>query len=371
MKKPTIISILSGKGGTGKSIITASLGYLLSNLGFKTLLIDTDFFTNGLTYYILADNPRIVQKGLRDIFISQDINSAFPIEEIRNEYCNNNLFLLPSSNTRAIDQISELKLSESFSDISVFIRMMQRIFLKVSMYEFDYILIDTRGGSDLTSIGSAISAGSTIIVTEADKPSWDMGRVLLNTIEEAESKERSHVAKLGFILNKNVLPSEAIEMFLRKEWGCPHLVSIELDRDVITAFQRDKIPIVENSNNQFSYSIFITIEKIFINSFWRSYQIDKVKNKLIELKRSMKHNHLNNEKLLIVDKIGSWIRIYTLGLIAAISIYIMVVTKYDIFDFFVKNRLSSSIFLLLTLLFFIMPDIFRFLYSYMEKKRFG
>ena len=39
---PKIIAVSSGKGGVGKTNIVANLGYLLSNMGKKVLLVDTD-----------------------------------------------------------------------------------------------------------------------------------------------------------------------------------------------------------------------------------------------------------------------------------------------------------------------------------------
>ena len=51
MKQTKIINIISGKGGTGKSLITAVLGRLLAQEGASVLLIDYDMFVRGLTHF--------------------------------------------------------------------------------------------------------------------------------------------------------------------------------------------------------------------------------------------------------------------------------------------------------------------------------
>src|SRR5436305_13904802 len=53
-KKPTLISIVSGKGGTGKTLLTAVLGRALAREGLRILLVDLDIFVRGLTI-LLAD----------------------------------------------------------------------------------------------------------------------------------------------------------------------------------------------------------------------------------------------------------------------------------------------------------------------------
>jgi septum site-determining protein MinD len=49
MKKPFLIDVLSGKGGTGKSLLCAVLRRLLAQEGARILLADFDIFVRGLT----------------------------------------------------------------------------------------------------------------------------------------------------------------------------------------------------------------------------------------------------------------------------------------------------------------------------------
>src|ERR1700757_2777548 len=52
--KTEIIAIASGKGGSGKTLITVSLGYALVVSGLRVLLIDADPATDGLSLFLLG-----------------------------------------------------------------------------------------------------------------------------------------------------------------------------------------------------------------------------------------------------------------------------------------------------------------------------
>ena len=57
------IVVTSGKGGVGKTTITANLGMALSNMGAKVLLVDVDFGLNNLDVVLGVEN-----KVVYDIF---------------------------------------------------------------------------------------------------------------------------------------------------------------------------------------------------------------------------------------------------------------------------------------------------------------
>ncbi|MCP5113837.1 MAG: septum site-determining protein MinD, partial [bacterium] len=49
-----IIAISSGKGGTGKTLVAACLGYSLNKAGHQVLMIDADPGTDGLSLFLLG-----------------------------------------------------------------------------------------------------------------------------------------------------------------------------------------------------------------------------------------------------------------------------------------------------------------------------
>src|SRR4051794_38311807 len=54
LRTPEIIAVTSGKGGTGKTLVSACLGYALTRAGHQVLLIDADTATDGLSLFLLG-----------------------------------------------------------------------------------------------------------------------------------------------------------------------------------------------------------------------------------------------------------------------------------------------------------------------------
>jgi MinD-like ATPase involved in chromosome partitioning or flagellar assembly len=269
------VSVASGKGGTGKSIITASIGALLAKCGFKTLLVDTDVFTAGLSFYLLGQNPRRVSVGLQDVFIKgasyKDLNPVL----ISNEYTSGRLFLLPAVSRTKVES-SELRIMPSFNMERLYQTLHDIKNMALEDLGFDFILFDTRGGTDLTSITTCVAAGAFIIVTEADKTSWDLGEILIDSISNTSTELQKDCLPLGYILNKNVLPSEAIEAFLRRRWGLAHLTTLPLDEEAIRAFQTDEIPVISAPSSRFSAGLLPVIRKAFLDSSWIEAEIEQL-----------------------------------------------------------------------------------------------
>jgi cellulose biosynthesis protein BcsQ len=298
------IAITSSKGGTGKSIISASLAYALSHLGYKTLLIDTDVFTGGITFYLLADYQIKINSCMQDILLkeNQEKLTSKSIEPIKipSPFCNDNLYLLPSI-AGSNKSKPELFLFSKIYGPKQVLEILRSIIDIYMENRFDYIIIDTRGGTDYLSICSALAANGYIFVTEADKTSWDTGKMLFDTIEQYKD-DKHDSSCLGFIINKNVLPSEAIETFLKKEWGIPHIATIPLDIDTVKYFQQDKIPFVESLDNALSLGIIKITDRLI--------HIGKTKEEIITRFMYMKSMALKaeNKKSSLIKKINNMSR---------------------------------------------------------------
>jgi septum site-determining protein MinD len=79
-----IINIVSGKGGTGKTLLCASMAEALGESHVKALIIDMDFAVRGLTsllYYDRGESYNIIRGKEKlsayDLFEIEDLNEDF------------------------------------------------------------------------------------------------------------------------------------------------------------------------------------------------------------------------------------------------------------------------------------------------------
>ena len=62
-KQLTILSFLSGKGGSGKTTAALAISKILADVGFRILLVDFDFATSGASYFFLPILSNSTKKG--------------------------------------------------------------------------------------------------------------------------------------------------------------------------------------------------------------------------------------------------------------------------------------------------------------------
>lgn len=139
------IVITSGKGGVGKTTITANLGILLSKLGQRVLLIDVDFGLNNLDVVLGVEG-----KTLYDMCDVLDGRCRIKQALIQ---CGDkkNLFVLPSGNANCINSvITGQSIRMLIDDIS---------------NVFDYVLIDCPAGIDVGFHRAVACADEAIVVT--------------------------------------------------------------------------------------------------------------------------------------------------------------------------------------------------------------
>ena len=136
-----VIVVTSGKGGVGKTTITANLGVALAKLGKKVLLIDADIGLRNLDMILGLEN-RIVYDIL-DVLEDRVPPEKAYVKDKRGL----NLYLLPANQTKNKDAVNTEKWLELVKDIK-------------SKGEFDYIIIDSPAG---------IEQGFKIAVSPSDR----------------------------------------------------------------------------------------------------------------------------------------------------------------------------------------------------------
>jgi len=270
--KPKIITFISGKGGAGKTALVANLGTYVAEAKYKVLLIDWDFFTRGLSYYILEGMESISENsGLLEAFEQKNIENLSPYN------LKDNLdILVPSINTRRIitfdDRLEILKNARIIEAWNILIKLIKE------SYEYDFIFIDTHSGSEFLSLIPAFFSDEYIIVCEEDRTSWRVSTLIKDTIMgHSEELELPAPKFAGFILNQTVgTPKIEIIKFLEKQLLMGDCISvIPLDYRARKAFANDELVIKIYPMSQFSQEIrkisknYLQIKTPFIPFFQR------------------------------------------------------------------------------------------------------
>ena len=168
---PRVISIVSGKGGSGKSLLTAVLGRAIAREGQRVLLIDLDIFVRGLTVLMFsfrrpeATKQQATVSTILGIFANQRSKSreppSLPFEKLliqRFLECD----LLP-----AVERINApLDYDDRSLSSEQFCWSALKRLLKAIGNRYDYILLDNRAGMD--SLISASCRVSDIVLTVAE-----------------------------------------------------------------------------------------------------------------------------------------------------------------------------------------------------------
>ncbi len=146
-KNTRTILICSGKGGVGKTTLTANLGIALSSQGAQTAVLDADFGLRNLDLLLGLEN-RIVYTAQEVLEGSCRLEQAL----VRHKQ-QQNLALLPAGNPRMLDWLKP--------------EDMQKI---VSMLKdnFDYVLIDCPAGVEDGFKNAVAASQEAIVVTNPE-----------------------------------------------------------------------------------------------------------------------------------------------------------------------------------------------------------
>ena len=145
--KNEVYVINSGKGGVGKTTVTANVGTALAMEGHRVLLIDADIGLRNLDLVIGLEN-RIVHD------IVQVIEGVCKPEEamIQDKHIET-LYLLPAAQTRDKDAVTGEQVKELCENLKS---------------KFDYILIDSPAGIDQGFQAALAAADHAVVVTTPD-----------------------------------------------------------------------------------------------------------------------------------------------------------------------------------------------------------
>ena len=146
-RKTKFITITSGKGGVGKSTLSANLGYTLASMGYKVGLFDADL---GLA------NLDVILNVKTDKNILHLLKGEATLDEVIHEV-DTNLLLIPGDSGNAIFKYSDSFVYERFAQESS------------ALDHLDFILIDTGAGIG-ESVQTFVDAADAVVVVTTTEP---------------------------------------------------------------------------------------------------------------------------------------------------------------------------------------------------------
>lgn len=245
-----IICMASAKGGSGKTILTATFAAFLVALNKKVLIVDVDASTNGLTLLYLKEvmfqNEHAISEGRKAIGTYEFESTLMYYLEIT--ILPNGVHMIPATysfmNTESIDI---LNFKNSLKEIKT-----------IHSQNYDYIFLDAQAGSDHfahEAMNKNIS-NEVIIVSEYDPLSAAGVERLKALFREDLTYNRTWV-----LLNK-MLP-DFVKSFSDFLEIAKYLSPIPWDAEVVKSYSRRKLAIDIEYGNEFTLAVIQTLKSLF------------------------------------------------------------------------------------------------------------
>ncbi len=227
------IVVTSGKGGVGKTTLTANLGFALASMGLKVAMIDVDFGLNNL-----------------DVIVGVERKIVFDIVDVVEGRCRLRQALVQSDKYKNLFVLSSGKsgLANSVTGQNI------KLIIESMNLAFDYILIDCPAGIDLGFHRAVSCADEAIIVVTA-------GATSLRDADKISAILKSYkMDKISVVVNRVrgdlILCGKVMSPFDVKELLRTELLGVLPEEDVIFLSNGGGLP--KNSDSIKAYKILAT-----------------------------------------------------------------------------------------------------------------
>jgi len=151
-----------GKGGSGKSFITANLGVLLAKQGKKVVLVDLDLGGSNLHTFLGLKNPKtglseFLNKGIKNLDLAV-VPTAVP-----------NLFIISSVNC-------------STEIPNLFYVQKQKIIKAIQKLPYDYVLLDLGAGTNFNTLDFFLTSNEGLFIVTPEPTSIENTFRFINAV---------------------------------------------------------------------------------------------------------------------------------------------------------------------------------------------
>lgn len=247
---PRSIAIVSGKGGSGKTMIAALMASIFSKNGIKTTLVDGDIGTGGLTYYLGLKKVENISLGLSNVLfstteneLSRFIESKKWLQAVKGE--DGFTFVGIGDHRRLFREHQKIDFSDAMKDFFVGINNISNL-----------IIVDCRGGIDPDSLDICRAVDEVVIVVETDTTSYQATQHLVDVLYE---NELAHKMK-GFIINKAFDDPSSIARNGTASFRTQYLGAIPFDLGATRKFLVGEFPSIEST---FGNQLWVSLKKAY------------------------------------------------------------------------------------------------------------
>jgi len=232
MTKPAIIVFSNQKGGVGKTTLTLNIGYELSKMGHKVILIDLDPQAS-LSKNLLGENELAKYKGIEELFLNDKLNPYDFIVETKIK----NLHILPCHNE--LSSVSAKILLDSTSFFAL-----KDIIGKIDDADgrSDFCLIDTPPSLGILTLNSFIASQKLIVPISPAIYSMLGVNDLLQSVEKAKKNLNPNLEILGVCLT---MMDRRANLYLQIEKEVREFFSDKVFETTTSRTVKNEIAIVE------------------------------------------------------------------------------------------------------------------------------
>ena len=361
-RETEIVAFSSGKGGTGKTLMALCLGYALISAGHDVLMLDADTATDGLSLFMLGPDGmdalgdfkppstfRWILNNYKGSQKSGDPGVQFSPHEINRKHDHEIIYQALISGKGIYGDIeadtdnSGLQQPDNDSFREAVLALFETFRFEG---EFDYVLVDTRGGFSFESTTLCALADSFIIVTEADYTNFYQDRNLVKRINKIAQKWERQPLLRGIIVNK-ATDGEEISFRLELEKEFPIKVNdtfpVPLDIQVIEAYRHQQMPYVKAQGSEFSSTSLRAFSRIMhlVTGRWEEDRIDKW-NALV--KKISTPYRIKYSRRILTKK---WLKAWAVSIIV-IAALVIAFSSYSYYQRFQERKwedYSAAVFL--------------------------
>ncbi|KAF3884844.1 MULTISPECIES: septum site-determining protein MinD [Nostocales] len=233
-----IIVVTSGKGGVGKTTVTANLGMALAKMGRQVALVDADFGLRNLDLLLGLEN-RIVYTAVEVLARECRLEQAL-VKDKRQP----NLVLLPAAQNRTKDAVTPDQM---------------KLLVNALAQKYEYVLIDSPAGIEMGFKNAIAPAKEALVVSTPEIASVrDADRVV--GLLEAQGIKKTHL-----IINR-IRPAMVRANDMMSVQDVQELLAIPLigvvpdDERVIVSTNRGE-PLVLSENSSLAATAFDNIAR--------------------------------------------------------------------------------------------------------------